>query len=517
MRRNEDRQGKRLLHSCSHIRATLVRMKHVRHSLGAISALLLASLLICGCSKPHVSGPVPGNASFNGLQFSLAPLGYQRNEYFLSGIATSYKPSGPLNDDGKWSVTPANTSPFTTRLVVIRPIDPAKFNGTILVEWLNVTSGGDAPAEWAYTHRELLRQGYAYVAVSAQQVGVEGGPSYFSGSKPLKQIDPARYAKLHLPGDAFSYDIFTQAGHLLRVNPAALLGPLKPQRLIAAGESQSAIFLTTYVNAIDPIAKVFDGFLLHSRFGFASGLNGSLDGSSGRGLPNASPVLIRDDVRVPVLMTVTETDLLSPLSTFLRVRQPDSNRIHTWEIAGTAHADNYVFGLGGTDSGLEPISQLASGFRAIDSIGGHKLDLITISFDENKMTLRVPVAQARVTGSPRPALRSWTQPPVKSQSLSSTPTAMRSAESAPRGLTSRSQPYPAWDRTGPSCSASSDQPGRSPQPNCTRSIPAAHPTIRPDSTPRSSRPSTPVSCWNQTPPRSGPWRLHPTRSRNPTG
>lgn len=36
----------------------------------------------------------------------------------------------------------------------------------------------------------------------------------------------------------------------------------------------------------------------------------------------------------------------------------------------------------------------------IDSevIAGHRLDLIYISFDENKMTLRVPVAQARVTG-----------------------------------------------------------------------------------------------------------------------
>ncbi len=33
-----------------------------------------------------------------------------------------------------------------------------------------------------------------------------------------------------------------------------------------------------------------------------------------------------------------------------------------------------------------------------EEIGGHKLDLITISFDENKMTLRVPVAHARVTG-----------------------------------------------------------------------------------------------------------------------
>jgi CarD family transcriptional regulator len=33
-----------------------------------------------------------------------------------------------------------------------------------------------------------------------------------------------------------------------------------------------------------------------------------------------------------------------------------------------------------------------------EEIGGHRLDLITISFDENKMTLRVPVAQAKMTG-----------------------------------------------------------------------------------------------------------------------
>ncbi len=33
-----------------------------------------------------------------------------------------------------------------------------------------------------------------------------------------------------------------------------------------------------------------------------------------------------------------------------------------------------------------------------EEIGGHRLDLITITFDENKMTLRVPVAQAKATG-----------------------------------------------------------------------------------------------------------------------
>ncbi len=45
-----------------------------------------------------------------------------------------------------------------------------------------------------------------------------------------------------------------------------------------------------------------------------------------------------------------------------------------------------------------------------EEIGGHKLDLIYISFDENKMTLRVPVAQARTTG-----LRKLATPDVMAQ------------------------------------------------------------------------------------------------------
>jgi CarD family transcriptional regulator len=47
-----------------------------------------------------------------------------------------------------------------------------------------------------------------------------------------------------------------------------------------------------------------------------------------------------------------------------------------------------------------------------EEIGGHKLDLISISFDENKMTLRVPVAQARVTG-----LRKLATPEVMAQAM----------------------------------------------------------------------------------------------------
>lgn len=94
---------------------------------------------------------------------------------FLSGTATSYKLPGGATVDGKWDAAADSTAPYTSRIVVIRPTDPAKFNGTLLVEWFNVTAGQDTPADWMVAHREMLRRGYAYVGVSAQKVGVEGG------------------------------------------------------------------------------------------------------------------------------------------------------------------------------------------------------------------------------------------------------------------------------------------------------------------------------------------------------
>ena len=48
-------------------------------------------------------------------------------------------------------------------------------------------------------------------------------------------------------------------------------------------------------------------------------------------------VLIRTDLEVPVFVFETETDLT--ILGYANVRQPDTDRIRTWEVAGTAHAD----------------------------------------------------------------------------------------------------------------------------------------------------------------------------------
>jgi hypothetical protein len=289
---------------------------------------------------------------FNPLPKALAQrFGYEEHEFFVAGTADAYEPQGTWDEDGAWAVTKAAGAPYTTRLLVRRPVDASKFNGTVVVEWFNVSSGMDADPDFGFAHDELLRGGYAWVGVSAQATGVIGGgikiPIDIPGLElePLKEWDPQRYGPLHHPGDEFSYDIFSQAGQSL-LAPAQLnpLGDLHPTRLIAAGESQSAGRMVTYANAIQPVAGVFDGFLIHSR------------GPSGTPLRKDPPApmpkigRIRSDLDVPVLQLETETDLFG--LGFFPARQPDTDKVRTWEIAGTAHADQFTLDYG-TESGHE--------------------------------------------------------------------------------------------------------------------------------------------------------------------
>jgi Alpha/beta hydrolase domain len=254
---------------------------------------------------------------------------------------------------------------------VLTPSDSARFNGTVLVEWLNVSGGIDAPAVWMMAHREMLRAGYAYVAVSAQRVGVEGGENLMGIDMSLKSQDSQRYSALHHPGDAYAYDIFSQAGRLAR-NEEVLRG-LSAEHVIALGESQSALFLTTYINAVDPLAQVYDGFLVHSRFGTAAPLDGAsifeaLESNS------SQPVAFRPDLRVPLVTIITETDLFGGRRQgYHSARQPDNQRLRVWEIAGTAHADNYTIQVAPIDTGSAALADVVAAYEPTNMLMGQQL------------------------------------------------------------------------------------------------------------------------------------------------
>jgi hypothetical protein len=184
---------------------------------------------------PTIEGPIAPSSgiSFIGsTTFPISEVGYEQSEFFLSGTATAYKSVTRLTKNGRWKVTPETTAAYKTRIVVYRPINPKRFDGTVVVEWLNVTAGIDAPAAWLSAHLQMIRDGMAYVGVDAQAGGINGERDSIASEDAvdgLKPSDPARYGSLHHPGDSFSYSIYAQAGEAVRVSGSRLLGGLTPR------------------------------------------------------------------------------------------------------------------------------------------------------------------------------------------------------------------------------------------------------------------------------------------------
>ena len=317
--------------------------------------LVVASMAaLASVPTPTVSVPPAGGKGFPFFTSSidLASFGYTESEFFISGDAQAFVNSGPLGNDGVWNVSPGAIAPYMTRMLVRAPAEPERFNGTVVVEWINVTGGVDATPEWDYAHVELLREGYAWVGVSAQFVGAEF----------LKIFDPVRYASISHPGDSWSYDIFSQAGMAILHGHPRPLGALTPlvRTVLAAGESQSAFRMFTYYNAIQPLAGVYQGFLIHSTGSgsalsqsFAGGGIGSSPIPAPPGVPKTPDIavpptaFVRVDLHQPVLFLNTETDVTFLGAGFSVHNQPDSRTFRMWEVTGTTHADAYLLEFAG--------------------------------------------------------------------------------------------------------------------------------------------------------------------------
>ncbi len=262
---------------------------------------------------------------FNATPADLAKQGYVEEEFFIQGLANRY--TTPALATG--AVTDGN-HPFKTRLVVRRPISRSKFNGTAIIEWTNVSQGHDNEVDWFQSGAHLVRAGYAWIGVSAQRVGVDA----------LKQWSPSRYGTLDvseggaITNDALSYDIFTAAARAVKgATTPGVMGGLRVERLIATGHSQSAGRLYTYFTSVHPLAPIFDGVVLHGGGG-----------------------ILRPDLEVKVWKFLSETDVSG------QTRQPDTDRLRTWEVAGTSHLDAQL------SRGLGSVGLLAAGGAPVDGL-----------------------------------------------------------------------------------------------------------------------------------------------------
>lgn len=292
-------------------------------------------------ARPVIEGPVAGGR--RGYPFcaslrDLAEKDYVEAEFFMTGEALQYEPEGELDETGKWSVSPGARAPYTTRLLVRRPRESGQFNGTVILYWTNVSAGFENIDD-----SEVLYDGFALIAVSAQQAGIDG---FAAAPLGLKAWDPERYGSLSHPGDSYSFDIFTQAAKVA-ADPetrkgADPLGGLQVRKIVALGASQSASRLVTYANAIQPLERALDAIVATVSFGVGAPLADRIyenvneveytaTGMRNIGVP---PTRVRDDLTTPVMIVNSETEVLPSYY----VRQPDSDYFRLWEVAGATHA-----------------------------------------------------------------------------------------------------------------------------------------------------------------------------------
>jgi hypothetical protein len=279
---------------------------------------------------PTVTGPIPSdtpgspdhNYTFWATDIVLRNYGFVEEEFFFDGAANRYDaaaPGGAVGNVGRCSpianiVTP--NVPYRSRMRVIRPTDPAKFNGTVVVEWTNVTNGYDTPVWWLKPKAFYLREGYAYVEVSAQNAGLNNSPNG------LRNWGPIRYGSLNVngagaqTGDVLSYDIFSQAAAAVR-NVPAVLGGLRAQVVIGVGESQSAGRLGVYANAVHSRDPIYDGIIM-----------------------SEGGEIICNNGATPVMKVLSETEFAGQTNEIATL-QPDTDKFRMWPVAGMSHSDQY--------------------------------------------------------------------------------------------------------------------------------------------------------------------------------
>jgi len=285
---------------------------------------------------PVVTGPIPVTADsypFLATDVDLSKYGYVEEEYFISGRAFRYDTSAPAPPAPRpvdLTATRIETSgtlndgtyPFKTRIVVRRPANPANANGTVVAEWNNVTAFRDIEWNWFGDPEFMLKNGYTFVGVTAQNVGVTG----------LKAFNAARYGDLEVrwdppgntaPLDDLSYDVYGAALNAIKGGGTGVdpLGGINADTVITSGSSQSCGRLAAHYNWIEPLQNIADAYLL------------TVCGTS-----------LRADrpEKVVRILSETENRTSRPEATF-----PDTTSIRHWEVAGASHLPRLAWDAAG--------------------------------------------------------------------------------------------------------------------------------------------------------------------------
>jgi len=311
-----------------HVALLLVAFAAATVSAGAAAAATVPT--------PTISAPITGpGMMYPNPAISIVPgattvesFPYITEEYFVSGT---------IND-----------APYTTRIIVRRPKDPASFSGVVVAEALHA-GGRSLIFEWSRV--SILTRHHLFVEI------VHSAPNLTL----LKNFNAERYSSLAI-AQGQTNGVLAQVGALIKSHTGPF-APYKVQYSTLMGTSASSATVRTYLGEhanlrLSNGGPIFDGFLLTSTLG-------------------NTPLPIVD---VPMVQMPTQTEVATWAEMGNGYRRPDSdepgNRFRLYEVAGMPHnnsRDNPGFA---NDPCTLPVTDFPAG--AFTAIGlNHLIDWIT--------------------------------------------------------------------------------------------------------------------------------------------
>jgi Alpha/beta hydrolase domain len=270
---------------------------------------------------PTVSGPISGPGTmYPDPLVSIVPgavtvesFPYVTEEYFVSGTV--------------------NDAPYTTRIIVRRPKDPASFSGTAVSEALHA-GGRSLIFEWSRV--SILTRRHLFVEIVHSPANVTL----------LKNFNAERYAALSI-AQGQTNGVIAQVGTLIKSGTGPF-AQFRVQQTTLMGTSASSGtvrgYLADHATMRLPSGKpVFDGFLLTST-------NGN------------TPLPIVD---VPMIQMPTQTEVVTWAAKGIEYRRPDSddpgNRFRLYEVAGMPHNNSRDSPAFASDPCTLPVTDFPAG------------------------------------------------------------------------------------------------------------------------------------------------------------
>ncbi|MBR7927610.1 hypothetical protein KBI51_05410 [Aerococcaceae bacterium zg-ZUI334] len=308
-----------------------------------------------------VSGPIPVTSTshlFSSMQYSrkvieIKEFDFVEEEYFILGQSNIYD----WNEiEQKVNVFEENLD-YTTRIIVRRPADNNIFSGIGYVDIMNASNGYDIEDLWRRSYLHIMENNHLYIGVTTKPINVLSLKNFdyqryqslnWSNGKVVNSPAVANPVTMSIDGteEGLVWDILHQLGIYVKEDSSAIGINKKVQYLYLTGQSQSGMYLNTYVNYMHPYYEIsnksnpYDGYLSLA----SGGLTRSLRQEPDNTIPMAMRAPHNAEISHPYIQFNTENDYylfkmfggeVKPIEN----SNTPTNKKRYYDMTGAAHTD----------------------------------------------------------------------------------------------------------------------------------------------------------------------------------